>query len=483
MKQPSLFYRVRERRRRCKSQAFVEFAFILPIFLIMMMAIFDYSFMILRQQVMAMAAREAANTATRQLPPDAIRIGLNAAYNSARAVGVDFSGTLGAVIITHVWYNSAYVDPNHVLVLDSLYVGPPTASGRDTNDPTAPNVTNAMGGLAACMARARTSSSIRAGFFLPTRTEPRAGARVSAVALPGRGPGRRGRPRRLRGGGDVHQFLRHPARLLHDPFRPNGRHLHHPGPALRRGVLRGSLPARLRRPSPSRTPVISSIRRRHRRHPRRRHRPHLLHPRRRSRRHHHRRRRHHHLRPSLRHHRRHRHHHLRLWATRVIRHRRLSHRHRRRLPRLRRRRLSRRHRRHPPRGRHHHHRRLNRRRRHRRRPSRRRRHPRRRRPSRRRHHHRRRLNRRRHRHRRRHHRHDRSVGRAEVKEAHDGPEGSTPSGPIRQNLTVTSMKAAFHSRARRNAQTLVFFLIAWGTIMLLPAWPSIPGCSISPRRG
>src|ERR1700677_4282312 len=98
---------LRERRRRCKSQAFVEFAFILPIFLIMMMGIFDYSFMIMRQQIMAMAAREAANTATRQTQvTDAIPVGLNAAYNAARSVGVDFSGTLGGVIITHVWYDS-----------------------------------------------------------------------------------------------------------------------------------------------------------------------------------------------------------------------------------------------------------------------------------------------------------------------------------------------------------------------------------------
>ena len=57
MKPFSYIHRLKARRRRCKSQAFVEFAFILPIFLIMMMGIFDYSFMILREQVMAMAAR------------------------------------------------------------------------------------------------------------------------------------------------------------------------------------------------------------------------------------------------------------------------------------------------------------------------------------------------------------------------------------------------------------------------------------------
>src|ERR1700722_7655509 len=98
MKNLSYLQNLRTRRRKCKSQAFVEFAFILPIFLVMMCGVFDYSFMIMRQQVMAMAAREAANTATRQTPTDAETVGLLAAYNSARSVGVDFSGSLGGVI-------------------------------------------------------------------------------------------------------------------------------------------------------------------------------------------------------------------------------------------------------------------------------------------------------------------------------------------------------------------------------------------------
>src|SRR5271154_2303852 len=106
---------LRARRRRCKSQAFIEFAFVLPIFLIMLMGIFDYSFMIMRMQVMAMAAREGANTATRQLPSSAITLGSLAAYNAARSVGVDFSGPDGGVIVTHVWYNSSYVSPSDVL--------------------------------------------------------------------------------------------------------------------------------------------------------------------------------------------------------------------------------------------------------------------------------------------------------------------------------------------------------------------------------
>ncbi|HEY0256464.1 MAG TPA: TadE family protein, partial [Candidatus Methylacidiphilales bacterium] len=138
---------LRARRRRCKSQAFVEFAFILPIFLIMMMAVFDYSFMIMRMQIMAMAAREGANTATRQAPGAAISVGLNAAYNAARSVGVDFSGGNGGAIITHVWYDSNYVNSSEVLVLDSNYQGPPSHSGLNTTDPLAANVTNGMGGM------------------------------------------------------------------------------------------------------------------------------------------------------------------------------------------------------------------------------------------------------------------------------------------------------------------------------------------------
>ncbi len=34
----------------------------------MMMCVFDYSFMVMRQQILAMAAREGANTASRQCP-------------------------------------------------------------------------------------------------------------------------------------------------------------------------------------------------------------------------------------------------------------------------------------------------------------------------------------------------------------------------------------------------------------------------------
>src|SRR5476651_762532 len=117
MKPASYLQKLRSVRRRCKSQAFVEFAFILPIFLVMMMGIFDYSFMIMRMQVMAMAAREAANTATRQTAATGLDVGINAAYVAARGVGLDLSGPQGAAIITHVWYSSSNVpNPSQVLV-------------------------------------------------------------------------------------------------------------------------------------------------------------------------------------------------------------------------------------------------------------------------------------------------------------------------------------------------------------------------------
>src|SRR5271155_5684823 len=147
MKPFSYLQRLKARRRKCKSQAFVEFAFILPIFLVMLCGVFDYSFMIMRQQVMAMAAREGANTATRLTPVDAITNGLYATYNAARSVGVDFSGPLGGAIITHVWFNSNYVSSPKVLLLDSSFAGPATNSGGDTVNPLAPNVTNAIGGI------------------------------------------------------------------------------------------------------------------------------------------------------------------------------------------------------------------------------------------------------------------------------------------------------------------------------------------------
>ena len=126
MKPLSYLLKLRATRRRCKSQAFVEFAFILPIFLVMMMGVFDYSFMIMRLQVMAMAAREAANTATRQTVGAGVSVGLNAAYTAEpKPFGVaSLAGPEGAAVITHVWYSSTAIpNSNYVLLLDSNYVG------------------------------------------------------------------------------------------------------------------------------------------------------------------------------------------------------------------------------------------------------------------------------------------------------------------------------------------------------------------------
>lgn len=137
-------------RRRFKSQAFIEFAFILPIVLVLMMTILDYGFMIMRMQVLIMAAREGAITAASQPVGTGIPVGLHAVYTMARSVGVDFSSANGGVIITHVWYDSSKV-PNAslVLLLDSNYVGSaaPTGSPANVTDPMAVDQTHAVGAL------------------------------------------------------------------------------------------------------------------------------------------------------------------------------------------------------------------------------------------------------------------------------------------------------------------------------------------------
>src|SRR5260221_2580088 len=114
MKRASNLGRLRAIRHRCKSQAFVEFALILPIFLVLMMGVFDYSFMIMRMQIMAMAAREGANTATRQPASTGLSVGLNAAYTAARSVGVDFSSSNGGAIVAYVGVDNSHPPgPSH----------------------------------------------------------------------------------------------------------------------------------------------------------------------------------------------------------------------------------------------------------------------------------------------------------------------------------------------------------------------------------
>jgi len=66
--------------------------------------------MIMRMQVMAMAAREAANTATARLSPRASAWGNTRLFHGARG-GARFFLFDGAMIITHVWFNSNYGPP------------------------------------------------------------------------------------------------------------------------------------------------------------------------------------------------------------------------------------------------------------------------------------------------------------------------------------------------------------------------------------
>src|SRR5271169_5747879 len=147
MKPLPYIQRLRARRIRCKSQAFVEFAFILPIFLVMMMGVFEYSFMIMRMQVMAMAAREAANTATRQSATAGITIGLDAVYTAARSRGIDFSSSQGAAILTHVYYDSSILGSDTADVLLVNYANNDISSGNPAGD----GPTNSVGGMGALL--------------------------------------------------------------------------------------------------------------------------------------------------------------------------------------------------------------------------------------------------------------------------------------------------------------------------------------------
>lgn len=93
-----------QHRREVKSQALVEFAIVLPIFLTLMAGVFDYGWMIGNSNVMALAAREAANTASRQTE-DMVSRGLEAAIDSSRP-RLDLASELGGVIITRVLYDT-----------------------------------------------------------------------------------------------------------------------------------------------------------------------------------------------------------------------------------------------------------------------------------------------------------------------------------------------------------------------------------------
>jgi len=94
-------------RGRCvenRSQSLAEFAMVLPIFLTLMCGLFDYGWMIGNSNVMALATREAGNTASRQ-NTDPVGRGLEAAVNSARP-RLDLTSSSGGVIITRVTYDT-----------------------------------------------------------------------------------------------------------------------------------------------------------------------------------------------------------------------------------------------------------------------------------------------------------------------------------------------------------------------------------------
>ena len=98
------FVSVRD-RSESRSQALVEFAMVLPIFLTLMCGVFDYGWMIGNSNILASAAREAANTASRQTT-DPVPRGLQAAVDSSRP-RLDMTSSSGGVIVTQVEYDTS----------------------------------------------------------------------------------------------------------------------------------------------------------------------------------------------------------------------------------------------------------------------------------------------------------------------------------------------------------------------------------------
>jgi Flp pilus assembly protein TadG len=98
---------------RRRSQALAEFTMILPIFLTLMCGVFDYGFMIGNSQVMAMAAREGANTAARQ-NVDALNRSLQATVLAAQP-RLRLTSGLGGVIVTRMIRNSSIDNSNLII--------------------------------------------------------------------------------------------------------------------------------------------------------------------------------------------------------------------------------------------------------------------------------------------------------------------------------------------------------------------------------
>lgn len=100
---PSCFLASRLRRgsRGVKrSQTLAEFAIILPMFLTLMCGVIDYGYLIGNANTMAMAAREAANTAARQTT-DPLGRGLQAAVMAGKP-RILLNSSLGGVVITRM---------------------------------------------------------------------------------------------------------------------------------------------------------------------------------------------------------------------------------------------------------------------------------------------------------------------------------------------------------------------------------------------
>lgn len=107
----------RRDRVETRSQALAEFAMVLPIFLTLMCGVFDYGWMIGNSNVLATAAREAANTASRQ-NTDPVGRGLEAAVDVSRP-RLDMTSASAGVIVTQVVYDPT-VETNFVNVVDPL---------------------------------------------------------------------------------------------------------------------------------------------------------------------------------------------------------------------------------------------------------------------------------------------------------------------------------------------------------------------------
>ena len=97
-----------KQRKAFRSQALTELTLILPIFLTMACAVFDFGMMINNAQTLALIAREGANTASRQeFIADGLDLGLKAIvdgsknYTGVRFLGTDSAGGgLGGAVIT-----------------------------------------------------------------------------------------------------------------------------------------------------------------------------------------------------------------------------------------------------------------------------------------------------------------------------------------------------------------------------------------------